>query len=55
MSDPWSQEQDEQLRALVSSGMSMAAIEAQMKRTKLKVAIARDRNPIQESPDKAFA
>jgi hypothetical protein len=64
MSDPWSQEQDEQLRVLASSGMSMAAIAAQMKRTKsavrsraakLKIAIARDRNPMQKSPRKTFA
>jgi hypothetical protein len=64
MSDPWSQEQDEKLRMLASSGMSMAAIAAQMKRTKsairtraakLKITIARDRNPMQRSPPKTFA
>ena len=64
MSDPWSQKQDEQLRVLASSGMSMAAIAKQMKRTKsairtraakLKIAIARDRNPMQRGPRKTFA
>jgi hypothetical protein len=54
MSDPWSQEQVEQLRALASSGLSMAVIAMRMKRkksvirhraAKLKIAIARDKNP----------
>jgi hypothetical protein len=48
---------------LASSGMSLAAIAAQMERTKsairtraakLKIAIARDRNPMQRSPRKTF-
>jgi hypothetical protein len=34
MSDPCSQEKDEQLRVLALSGLSMAAIAAQMKRSK---------------------
>jgi hypothetical protein len=48
---------------LASSGMSMAAITAEMKRTKsavriraakLKIAIARDRNPMRRGPRKTF-
>jgi hypothetical protein len=54
---PWSPAEDEQLRRLALSGASMAEIAAQMKRSKssvrnralnLKIAIARDRNPVQK-------
>ena len=52
---PWSPEEDDRLRKLALSGLSLAAIAEQMKRSKsairvraekLKVAIARDRNPM---------
>jgi hypothetical protein len=53
---PWSPEEDDRLRKLALSGLNLAAIAEQMKRSKsairvraekLKVAIARDRNPMQ--------
>ena len=52
----WSEEDDDHLRKLALSGLSLAAIAAQLKRSKsavrvraikLDVAIARDRNPMQ--------
>jgi DNA-binding NarL/FixJ family response regulator len=54
MSDAWSTEEDERLRSLARSGLSIAEIAQQMQRskpsiraraTKLTIAIARDRNP----------
>jgi hypothetical protein len=53
----WSPAEDEQLRRLALSGLSLAEIAAQMERSKssvryralnLKIAIARDRNPMQK-------
>jgi hypothetical protein len=58
---PWSGEDDLQLRCLAASGFSLAQIARQMVRSKssvrsralkLKIAIARDRNPMQ-GPRKA--
>ena len=54
---PWSPDEDERLRKLALSGASMAEIAQQMKRTKssvrtralkLKIAIAREENPMQK-------
>ncbi len=54
---PWSPDEDEQLRKLALSGASMAEIAQQMQRTKssvrtraskLKIAIARQENPMQK-------
>ena len=53
---PWSPEEDDRLRKLALAGLSLAAIAEQLKRSKsavrvraekLKMAIARDRNPMQ--------
>ena len=53
---PWSPEEDFRLRKLALAGLSLAAIAEQLKRSKsavrvraekLKIAIARDRNPMQ--------
>ena len=53
---PWSPEEDDRLRKLALAGLSVAAITEQLKRgksavrvraEKLKIAIARDRNPMQ--------
>jgi hypothetical protein len=53
---PWSPEEDDRLRKLALAGLSLAAISEQLKRgksavrvraEKLKIAIARDRNPMQ--------
>jgi hypothetical protein len=53
---PWSPAEDEQLRRLALSGLSLAQIASQMERSKssvrnralnLNIAIARDRNPMQ--------
>ena len=53
---PWSPEEDDRLRKLALAGLSLAAIAEQLKRgksavrvraEKLKIAIARDRNPMQ--------
>jgi hypothetical protein len=53
---PWSSEEDNRLRKLAISGLSLVDIAAQMGRNKssvraralkMKVAIARDRNPMQ--------
>jgi hypothetical protein len=58
---PWSDEDDLQLRCLALSGFSLAQIAQQMVRSKssvrsralkIKIAIARDRNPMQ-GPRKA--
>ena len=57
MSIPWSTAEDQQLRKLALSGLSLAQIAAQMQRgkssvrtraLKLEIAIASDRNPMQE-------
>ena len=54
---PWSPDEDERLRKLALSGASMAEIAQQMQRTKssvrtralkLKIAIAREENPMQK-------
>jgi hypothetical protein len=54
---PWSPDDDERLRKLAFSGASMAEIARQMQRTKsavrtralkLKIAIAREENPMQK-------
>jgi hypothetical protein len=54
----WSQEDDERLRQLAISGLSLAALAAEMERSKssvrfralkLEIAIARDRNAMQRS------
>jgi DNA-directed RNA polymerase specialized sigma24 family protein len=54
---PWLAEEDEQLRKLALSGASLAEIAEQMQRnkssvrnraSKLMIAIARDRNPMQK-------
>jgi hypothetical protein len=53
---PWSDEDDQQLRSLAKSGLSLAEIAHQMRRSKssvrsralkITVVIARDRNPMQ--------
>jgi hypothetical protein len=53
---PWSPEENDRLRKLALAGLSLAAIAEQLKRgksavrvraEKLKIAIARDRNPMQ--------
>jgi hypothetical protein len=53
---PWSPEEDDRLRKLALAGLSVAAITEQLKRgksavrvraAKLKIAIAHDRNPMQ--------
>jgi hypothetical protein len=58
MSIPWSPAEDQQLRKLALSGQSLAQIAAQMQRgkssvrtraLKLEIAIAHDRNPMQET------
>jgi hypothetical protein len=54
---PWSPAEDEQLRRLALSGLSLAEIASQMERSKssvrnralnLTIAIARDRNPMRK-------
>jgi hypothetical protein len=53
---PWSDEEDRRLRVLAKSGLSLTEIAHQMQRgvssvrsraSKIEVAIARDRNPMQ--------
>jgi hypothetical protein len=55
---PWSPAEDEQLRKLALSGLSLLEIAARMERTKssvraralkMNIAIARDRNPMQKT------
>jgi DNA-directed RNA polymerase specialized sigma24 family protein len=55
---PWSPAEDERLRKLALSGLSLTEIARQMERSKssvrsralkIKVAIARDRNPMQKT------
>jgi hypothetical protein len=62
-SNLWSQDQDHKLRKLAAAGTSMAEIAEQIGRTKsairvraakLKIAIARDRNPMQGIRRKTF-
>jgi hypothetical protein len=55
---PWSAAEDERLRKLALSGLSLLEIAARMERTKssvrartlkMNIAIARDRNPMQKT------
>jgi hypothetical protein len=55
---PWSPAEDEQLRKLALSGVSLSEIAARMERSKssvraralkMNIAIARDRNPMQKT------
>jgi hypothetical protein len=55
---PWSDEDDERLRKLAISGLSLAEIATQMERSKssvraralkMNIAIARDRNPMRSA------
>jgi hypothetical protein len=64
MAPLWSAEEDEQLRCLARSGISLAEIAQQMQRskssvraraTKLTIALARDRNPQQTGPKPSAA